>query len=913
MAGPIRIALILASVVAVPMHLNQAPKGGAIADRGKLRVIVETDAGGDPDDEQSLVRFLLYANEWDVEGIIANRPKARDGENRNAARTGLAVVRRLVEAYGKCRPNLVRHDRRYPKPETLLQRTVSGYADSDDGVRLILSAVDARDPRPVWFMNWGTDHGSDPSSLKRALDRVLSERGPAGYAAFKKRLRISGDDQFGDHTAKIAPPFPLWVDTLRPELDGRRWYHRFSALTATAGGFDLRRDVLSGHGPLGALYPTNTTHVQKEGDSMMFIYLIPTGMNDPEQPTWGSWAGRYGLNEAYGGRRYHWANQADEWEGTTHRENTLKRWAAHLQNDFRARMDWCVASVADANHPPVPRIKGDLRRTAVPGQVITLDARGSSDPDGDRLSFEWVFYPEAGTYRGPLPELKGRTASRVSFRVPDARTKQTLHLIAVVTDDGSPPLTRYARVIVTIVPKTKPALGPLRIHPTNRRYFTDGSRGPGGAPRAVLLTGSHTWDNLVDMDQNDPPRPFDFGRYLDMLQGHGHNFIRLWAWDSTTIDTRANGSIGKSFVHHVAPQPWMRTGPGIALDGEPRFDLSKHNPEYFRRLRTRVQEAGKRGIYVSVMLFEGWGMMHGGHGRPPAPDGWAWRSHPFHKANNVNGIDGDTDGDDRTGEIHSLAVPEANRIQAAYIEKVVETVSDLPNVLYEVINEGGSREWDRWVIETVRACERRHRVRHPIGLTGHGAERLASMLDSTADWVSPGSNDGFGSEPPAWSGDRPSLLDTDHIWGIGGSADWVWKAFMRGHNPLFMDEYLGTVLDSPSRRARWAEIRAAMGHARALADSVDLAAMTPHAELSSSAYCLARPGAKYLVYVPGGGQVTVDLSAARGALKVAWIHPVTGARQAGTPVDGGAKRALAAPFAGPAVLAISASQKAITR
>ncbi|MBM3494315.1 MAG: hypothetical protein FJX72_08345, partial [Armatimonadetes bacterium] len=595
-------------------------------------------------------------------------------------------------------------------------------------------------------------------------------------------------------------------------------------------------------------------------------------------------------------------------KGTTHRENTLKRWAAHLQNDFRARMDWCVAAFADANHPPVPRIKGPLRRTVAPGEVVTLDAGASTDPDRDRLSFEWSFYAEAGTYAGPLPELKGRTAPRVSFRAPTTRSALTLHLIVSVTDEGSPPLTRYARVILTIAPPIRPATGPLRIHPTNPRYFTDGSHGPGGTLKAVLLTGSHTWDNLVDMDRDDPPRPFDFGRYLDMLQEHGHSFIRLWAWDSTTWDTRANGALGKSFVHHVAPHPWLRTGPGQALDGKPRFDLSKHNPEYFRRLRTRVQETGKRGIYVSVMLFEGWGMMHGGRGRGAAPDGWPWRSHPFHKANNINGVNGDADGDERTGEIHSLAVPEANRIQAAYIRKVVDTVGDLPNVLYEVINEGGSRDWDRWVIETVRDCERRHRAKHPIGLTGHGAERLASMLDSTADWVSPGRNDGFGDEPPAWSGDRPSLLDTDHIWGIGGSADWVWKALTRGHNPLFMDEYLGTVLDSPSRRSRWVEVRAAMGHARALADSVDLAAMAPHGELSSSAYCLAKPGAEYLVYIPGGGRVTVDLAAARGALKVEWIHPLTGARQTGATVDGGAKRSLTAPFAGPAVLVISADR-----
>ena len=106
---------------------------------------------------------------------------------------------------------------------------MAGYDDTDEGVRLIIRAVDADDPRPVWFSNWGTDNGSAESCLKRALDQVLRERGPAGYAKFKSRLRLSSADKFGDHTTKLEPPFPLWVDTLRPSLDDKRWYHRFSA------------------------------------------------------------------------------------------------------------------------------------------------------------------------------------------------------------------------------------------------------------------------------------------------------------------------------------------------------------------------------------------------------------------------------------------------------------------------------------------------------------------------------------------------------------------------------------------------------------------------------------------------------------------------------------------------------------
>ena len=437
-------ALIVALAVGGAPAAEKAPV--------RPRVIVETDAGGDPDDEQSLVRFLLYSNDLDVEGIICNRREARVGENRNPERTGLGIVRRMVDAYAVCYPNLKQHDPRYPEPEVLRKRVVSGYEDSADGVDLIRAAVERRDPRPVWFLNWGTDHGADSSSLKRVLDQVLRERGPEGYARFKNRLRLSSDDQFEEHTNTIQPPFKLWVDTFRPEVERRRWYHRFSALSAKAGGFDARRDMLTGHGPLGAMYPLNTTHPQKEGDTMTFLYLVPTGMNDPEQPGWGSWAGRYGPNPEAPGQPYYWANQADTWQGTTHRENSLGRWAADLQNDFRARLDWCVQPYAGANHPPRAQVRGEWLRTVKAGREVRLDARESSDPDGQRLGYQWIFYPEAGTYRGALPELRGAANPQASFTAPVVKEEQTLHALLLLSDAGDPPLTRYRRVVVRVRP-----------------------------------------------------------------------------------------------------------------------------------------------------------------------------------------------------------------------------------------------------------------------------------------------------------------------------------------------------------------------------------------------------------------------------------------------------------------------------
>jgi hypothetical protein len=115
--------------------------------------------------------------------------------------------------------------------------------------------------------------------------------------------------------------------------------------------------------------------------------------------------------------------------------------------------------------------------------------------------------------------------------------------------------------------QTERAAGPLRVHPTNPRYFTDGTKNADGSLRAVYLTGSHTWNNLIDMDQADPPAPFDYDAYLAFLHRYGHNFIRLWTWDSFTWNTQANRNLGKDFVHHVAPLPWARTGPGTARDG----------------------------------------------------------------------------------------------------------------------------------------------------------------------------------------------------------------------------------------------------------------------------------------------------------------------------------------------------------
>lgn len=446
------------------------------------------------------------------------------------------------------------------------------------------------------------------------------------------------------------------------------------------------------------------------------------------------------------------------------------------------------------------------------------------------------------------------------------------------------------------------AKGPLRVHPTNPRYFTDGSG------KAIYLTGSHMWNNLIDMGKDDPPEPFDFNGYLDFLQRYGHNFIRLWAWDSVIWDTLANGSVlGKNFVHNVAPQPWVRTGPGNALDGKPKFDLTKFNPAYFKRLRERIIAAGERGIYVSVMLFEGWGLYHGNRGRQ-APEGWAWRSHPFHPDNNINGIGADLEVEGDRPKVHKLANPKATAIQEAYIKKVVDTVNALDNVLYEVINEGGDKDWDWWVVNTVHTYEKTKPKQHPVGLTGHGAERLPSMLASPADWVSPGRADGYAEDPPAWDGKKVSLIDTDHVWGVGGNHLWVWKSFVRGHNPLFMDPYDGEVLGTPFD-PKYELLRLNLGYTLRYARKMNMAEMIPHNDLASTQYCLANPGKEYLIFLPDGNKVTVDLSGEPGPFVIEWFNTRTGTTTDGGISAGDGKVEFTTPFDGDAVLYLILKRK----
>jgi hypothetical protein len=428
--------------------------------------------------------------------------------------------------------------------------------------------------------------------------------------------------------------------------------------------------------------------------------------------------------------------------------------------------------------------------------------------------------------------------------------------------------------------------GPLRVHPQNPRYFTDDGK------RAIYLTGSHTWSDLQDMGPSDPPPAFDFDAYLDFLSQHNHNFIRLWRWEAPRY------RYGQGAVSFCEPHPWPRTGPGLARDGKPKFDLTKFNEAYFKRLRQRVEAALRRGIFVSIMLFEGHSLQCADEGRD---------FHPFHPDNNINGI-----GWKDWHEYYTLSNPKILELQEAYVRKVIDTVNELENVLYEISNEAGgySTEWQYHMIRFVKAYEAKKRKQHPVGMTfQYQGGTNANLFNSPADWISPNPEGGYRDDPPPNDGRKVVLNDTDHLWGEGGNPQWVWKSFTRGHHPLFMDRIVALT----SKTVTWAgrkaedipgaeEIRKAMGVTREVAERVDLAAMLPLPDIASTRYCLAAPGKQYIVYVPGGGELTVNLSDAKGEFRAEWVHPIEGTTRNGGVLEGGAQRTLKPPFEGDAVL-----------
>ena len=448
----------------------------------KPRLIVLTDIGGDPDDQMSLIRLMTYANQFDIEGLVATT-HGRDGA------VEPEYIRRIVAAYGKVRDNLNLNEPGYPRAAELDSVTVKGLPIENmeavgpgmdsEGSELIIRAVDKADDRPVWVTVWG-----GPSVLAQALWKVQDTRPPREVRKFVAKLRVYAISDQDNTGPWIRAAFPELFYIVTPGVNSGGGFHHATWIAIGGdrfhgrfGGADYSLvtnewlDVnVRAKGPLGELYPR--WKFMMEGDTPSFFNLINNGLSNPERPDWGGWGGRYELYQPKTEKwflmpevRPIWTNVQDEvlgndgeWHTTNHA--TIWRWREHYQNDFAARMDWTIKPYKDANHPPVVKLDHPAYLTAKKGETVELSATATTDPDGDELTYHWFNYEEPGTRAmsnsrtGVKHEVIDADKAKASIVVKTSRVMPpgtgTMHFIVAVTDNGTPRLTRYQRVIIEV-------------------------------------------------------------------------------------------------------------------------------------------------------------------------------------------------------------------------------------------------------------------------------------------------------------------------------------------------------------------------------------------------------------------------------------------------------------------------------
>jgi Protein of unknown function (DUF1593) len=504
--------------------INYAAQAQNSSMKPRPRIVITCDP--ELDDNNSLIRFLLYSSDVDVEGLIYASSGFHwkgDGKGtkwfvpgREYNRFGLDTcpceswrwakdehfIDNAVDAYAKVYTNLKVHDPNYPTPEELKSKIRYGNIEFDGdisknspGSDLIKSLMLDDKPGKLFITAWGGQ-----STIARALKSIQEQyEYTTQWDAIKKKISskvvlLPSGDQDDTYAKYIKPNWP--------DIE----YRQFSGGPNYAYGAQLRakpedsvyltsswmKENVSNRGPMGAIYRvwgdgkqmvkgdrmdyfgfsgyTNEQlrsmgyvvwmPVQEkgswlgEGDDFTFMNMLGNGLRAYEDGSYGGWGGRVISKQT--------ANPFSLSPNDTSQQamvsalssfnknaNTYPDFFPAAQQDFAARLKWSVTpKYSDANHEPVVTIEGPLHVLASPGEIIRLNGN-VSDPDGNKVSTKWWQFM-AGTY-----------TNQVTISSPDSlRTKvtiakvavagQTIHLILEATDNGSPSLTTYQRVIITV-------------------------------------------------------------------------------------------------------------------------------------------------------------------------------------------------------------------------------------------------------------------------------------------------------------------------------------------------------------------------------------------------------------------------------------------------------------------------------
>jgi hypothetical protein len=432
----------------------------------------------EPDDKQSLVRLLTYANEFEIEGIIAT---ASCFFTLNELPILPEYIHATIRHYANVRRSLIRHAPDFPGPGFLHSRTACGCGDGmrvvgehgdTAGSDMLIAAADRQDDRPIWVVIWG-----GAATLAQALWRIRNDRSEEECAAFVRKLRVHeilGQDDAGAWICHHFPKLHFVRNTafsaFSPNVSWESAEEERGADESLVSHEWFRTNVIYNHGSLGHAYPL--ARYIYEGDTPSYLQLIPNGLTDPEYPHFGSWGGRFTREKQAGVRSgtelvstesehdpySMYVSDADSWsygeKRYTNRFCSIFRWREAFQNDFAARMDWCVQPFESANHNPVAVLNDDYTRNvlwvaAKPGEKIELDASKSYDPDGNALSFDWRLYPEAGTFDGTV-DIAGAQTARAVVSTPEAPSGAETHIVLTIRDNGEPNLFAYRRIVIVV-------------------------------------------------------------------------------------------------------------------------------------------------------------------------------------------------------------------------------------------------------------------------------------------------------------------------------------------------------------------------------------------------------------------------------------------------------------------------------